>query len=164
MFIRNILQCTSCVSGLTLIDSICLHNPTPYSSENLGSPVINIKFDTISIDYRDIFQNGNVKSTYAPFNNPDSDGPWPLVGKGLCFSTNKFITSKVNFQLNYEHTVAVWVRCESSSAFFDSPGLSIAGAFIVILRLKSNLYSLYYKSRRSYSNNLGSWIFFFGTP
>ena len=60
--------------------------------------------------YGDIFQSGAVASTYAPFNNPEIDDPWPLIGRGSCFSTGKYITSKIDIRLNYQHTIAMWTR------------------------------------------------------
>jgi hypothetical protein len=55
--------------------------------------------------YGGVFQSGANAATYAPFNNPEQDDPYPVKSRGLFFNGTSYLTTSI-FYLNYEFSIA----------------------------------------------------------
>ena len=120
----GLFTCTTCNSGYTLIDGLCLIPPYGYNSGALLTPVIAINFNTFEQYYGGIFQSGSSATTWGPFNSPSTDDPIPVAGRGMYFDgVSRYMASTSNVVMNYQSSVAAWVYSLSSGTPIMSTSL-----------------------------------------
>ena len=120
-------NCSICLSGYVLIDGLCELNPYNYNQSTLTTPIFNLVFNTIQQFYGNYFQNGLNSQTYAPYNNPEADDPWPTVNRGFYFNGNSYLTTTAPIALNYKFSVAVWTYSINYGFIFQIANVTFGG-------------------------------------
>ena len=128
-------SCTSCVSTFTLIDGLCIYSPYAYNPAALSTPVFDINFETFSQYYGGVFQSGANAATYAPYNSPEADDPYPVKSRGMYFNGAGYLVSNTNIAMNYKSTIALWLYPRNAefpwfSQFYRLAGLNY-GLFVL---------------------------------
>ena len=117
----GIFSCSYCIGSYVLIDTLCLNLPYSYDASNLLDPVISTTFDTFTGTYS-IFTSGASSATYAPFNTPEADDPYPVRNRGLYFTTSSFLLSNIFVALNYQFTISFWALALTEGIVVDGIG------------------------------------------
>ena len=138
----GVFSCTSCSSGYTLVDGLCLVQPYGYIA-GATAAVVDMNFNTFAKFYGGIFQSGSNDATWGPFQSPEVDDPIPAKSRGLYFDgVAMFLVSNTILALNYKSSIAMWVYPKG-------------GAML----LCNNMFSFYRMNAGIYiSNPDGSWF------
>ena len=154
----RVFSCTSCLSGYSLIDGLCLVLPYAYDSSTLTSPIIDITFSIFEQYYGVAFQSGSNPSTWAPFHTPDTDDPFPVKNRGLYFDGSyKYLITTGNFVLNYKWSVAMWIYPQKYSILLYTSALTIYIGYATI-RI-SNPDDVWSPSSYNFENTYDIWMF-----
>ena len=121
-------SCTSCATGFTLIDTLCILSPYGYNSNALSTPIFNINFGTFSQYYGVVFQSGSNAATYAPYNTPDADDPFPVKSRGMYFNGVGYFVSTTNIAMNYKFSIAFWLYPQNAYYPWFASYARISGA------------------------------------
>lgn len=131
-----VFNCDTCVSGFTLIEGLCLVYPYGFISVGDTTPVINIVFNSFEQYYGGFLQSGSNKDNWAPDNSPDTDDPYPAKNRGLYFDgVSMFLQSTTDFVMNYQCTVAFWIKPLSYESFFFNSNFYVSAqgfAYIIL--------------------------------
>lgn len=152
----SIFNCNSCSSGYTLSSGICIYPPYNYVSGSTA-PVMDFKFDYIS-EFYDIFYSGDISGTYAPFNNMESDDPYPIYNRGLYFDSTVFLKSSSSISLHHDFSIGIWFYKLDYSwrTIFKGSNLIITDHYPMIYILQNYDESIFYVSSTVYINK-GYW-------
>ena len=94
--------CASCQTGFILSNGICIYPPT-------YNYVIKADFSTFTQYYGGVFQSGANPNTYAPYNSPEIDDPFPAKQRGLVFNQSRFLVSNSKIILNHTFSIHLWM-------------------------------------------------------
>ena len=153
--------CTSCNPNYVLIDGLCLSQPTPTVSPSTH-PIIDINFGTFSSSYGGIFYSGLNPATYAPYNSPELDDPYPVKSRGLYFDGGTAYLRTANyFTFNYKFTIAMWMYSQNYYMVWASGSdtLIYGSGYMLLTYWASFTYPSAYYSWYSSSSFLNLWYF-----
>ena len=153
----NTFNCINCNSSD--IDGLCVELPYLYNSSSLATPVIDINFRTFSDIFGGIFQCGHNSSTYYPYNDPDSDDPFPVKNRGYYFDGNStYLVSTSSITLNYKNTIVAWVYSMNNSCIWSGNMYCIQGYYYATI-IASNFDSVVKFSTNNYTYGNFGWVF-----
>ena len=132
----GLFSCSTCMSGFSLIDGLCLNSPFNYNPENLSNPVVDLKFDSYMQYYEGIFYSGAIAATYSPF-NPSPDDPIFLKSRGLYFYGGAYLTSLVAIVSNYKFTITAWVLAKNNGEIYNKNSIILYSSSCAGLYLSS---------------------------
>jgi hypothetical protein len=116
--------CSQCISGFSLVNGLCLSTIYKYNPATLTVPVVSVVFNTIEEAYGGVFTSGLNSSTWAPFNDPDVDDPFPAASRGLYFDGfNDFLFAPSVTALNANFSTASWIYNFDGYNFYASNGM-----------------------------------------
>ena len=123
-------NCNSCLNYSILIDGLCVNQPSSIS------PTC-IQFEPFVQTYGGLLSSGLKPETYAPYNNPESDDPFPYPNRGMYIKDPCFFSSQVI--LNYKFSIGFMVRAYDDNylnLLLDSNRLKVStsGAVKIILK------------------------------
>ena len=75
----------------------------------LTTPIFSINFEIYTQYSGVIFQSGVNAATYAPYNSPDADDPYPVKSRGMYFNDVGYLVSNTNIIINYNSTIELWL-------------------------------------------------------
>ena len=118
-------DCSTCNVGYYTLGNICLNYCASGSCTSLtASALVDVLFTTFLGTYSG-FVTGANPSTYYPFNNPDSDDPMPVLGRGLYFTPATSLNNP-SVLLAYTFTIGVWALPSSGSIFSKGSEVNLA--------------------------------------
>ena len=151
--------CTTCQSGYSLIEGLCLLKPYAYNAATLLTPVIDMNFNAFQQYYAGILQNGGTGNTWGPFNSPDSDDPIPVKSRGMYFDgVEKYLVSTSNVVLNYKATVSLWGYPQNGNTLIYTFSFFIHSWEYCSI-IASNAIDYVYLSSVSYQSISNAWQF-----
>ena len=135
--------CSSCDAGYYALNSICLDYCTSGSCTSLtAAALIDVVFDTFLGSYSGFVTGANA-NTYYPFNNPETDDPLPIEGRGLYFTPGTSLNNP-GILLAYSFTIGIWVLPASGTIFTKGSEVSLdsSGVFTTQILSKTAVTSL----------------------
>ena len=122
--------CSICKTGFDLFQGLCIIKHSYYLPFKLV-------LDRPQELFLGVFKNGEVQETFAPYNKPDPDDPFPLLQRGFLFEPGQLIKSD-SLVLPVKFTIAFWVFDIKISKMVQSPQLSINSDGLSLISLSNN--------------------------
>ena len=123
-------NCSLCKAGFQLFQGLCLKPHSAFLP-------LKLILDKPQELFLGVFKNGEVQATYAPYNRPDADDPFPLLQRGFLFEPGQLIQSD-SLILPAKFTVSSWVFDLHISKLVQSRQLSVSSDGLASISL-SNL-------------------------
>ena len=126
----------------------------------LSTPVLDINFGNSSQYYGGLFQSGSNASTWAPYNSPDADDPYPIKNRGLYFNGLSYLLSQTSPILNSQFSLSFWFYNKNNDQYiWIKNTLGFQGTRLIIFQIQGAAESFYLQSNTVVYTNNNVWQF-----